>query len=197
MSRPSLRRAVQSLGPYAPQIAGFGSMLLLVAAADLILHATGLSALGLYAGYLGSLLIVVSFAYSARKRKLVRWSSPRRLLTLHKAAAWLGPLLVLIHGGFHLNALLPWLALAAMVAAVASGLTGSYLLQRARAELSSKRKQLIAGGASPAQADQELYHESLAVDVMKRWRVVHMPITTVFAVLTLLHVASVLALWSW
>jgi len=197
MQVPPLHAKLRSLGRYAPQIAGFSSLLLLTATADLILHATGLAVVGRYAGYLGSLLIVVSFVYSLRKRKLILWSSPKRLLSFHKVTAWLGPLLVLIHGGFHLNALLPWLALVAMMVAVASGLTGSHLLQTARAELSSRRKQLIANGTSPTEADQALYHESLAVDMMKRWRVVHLPITTVFAVLALIHVGSVLVLWSW
>ena len=49
----------------------------------------------------------------------------------------------------------------------------------------------------PAQADAALHEEALAVAVMKKWRLVHMPLTSVFGVLVLLHVISVLMFWSW
>ena len=182
---------------YLPDFAAFASMLLLAAVVDIVLHSMDLPQAGQYAGYLGTLLILVSFWYSARKRKLVTWGSPRALLRLHKVTAWLGPVLVLVHGGTHFNALLPWLAMLAMVVVVASGLTGSFLLARARTELSKKRRLLIEGGMSAEEAARALYQEALAVKVMKKWRVVHIPITGVFAVLALLHVVSVLMFRSW
>jgi len=187
----------KQLANYLPDVAAFASMLLLAAVADIVLHSMDLPEVGLYAGYAGSALIVLSFWYSIRKRKMLTWGSPRALLMLHKVAAWLGPVLVLIHGGIHFNAVLPWVAMLSMVVVVASGLTGSFLLGRARGELAEKRRELLAGGASAEEADARLHYEALAVGIMKRWRVAHMPITAVFAVLALLHVATVLMFWSW
>ncbi len=59
------------------------------------------------------------------------------LLRRHERMAWAGSLLVLVHAGVHFNAWLGWLALAAMLINVASGLTGKYLLARARTRLES------------------------------------------------------------
>jgi hypothetical protein len=53
--------------------------------------------------------------------------------------AWLGSLLVLVHAGIHFNALLGWMAVAAMLINVASGLTGKFLVERARRKLSEER----------------------------------------------------------
>ena len=55
--------------------------------------------------------------------------------------AWAGSLLVLVHAGIHFNAILGWLAVWAMLINVASGLTGKFLLQRARAAGWSEARQ--------------------------------------------------------
>ena len=42
-----------------------------------------------------------------------------------------------------------------------------------------------------------MYWDSLAFDVVKRWRVVHLPITLAFAMLATAHIAAELLFWSW
>ena len=42
-----------------------------------------------------------------------------------------------------------------------------------------------------------MYWDSLAFDVVKRWRVVHLPITLAFAMLATAHIVAELLFWSW
>ena len=164
---------------------------------DLVLHRAGLAWVGRWGGLAGSALILASFLYSARKRKLLSVGSPKALLRAHEALGWTGALLVLVHGGIHFNALVPWLALAAMVVVVASGLTGRFLLEDARASLRERAAELKEAGLTPAEVERELLGVSLLVDTMKRWRSVHLPLTMVFAGLALVHVAATLLFWRW
>lgn len=50
-----------------------------------------------------------------RKRKLIAIGKPKALLTLHETFTWLGALMILVHAGVHVYAILPWLELAAMM----------------------------------------------------------------------------------
>ena len=93
--------------------------------------------------------------------------------------------------------MLPWLALMAMLVNVGSGLTGVFLLQRARRGLEDRKAFLLAEGRSPSSVEQDMYWDSITVDMLKKWRVVHLPITLAFGVLTIAHVASILAFWGW
>lgn len=110
---------------------------------------------------------------------------------------WLGALVLLVHGGIHFNALVPWLALVAMLAVVASGLTGKYLLRGARESLREREAALAAQGLGPPAIERELLGHSLLVDTMQQWRRVHMPLTMVFTALAALHLCATLLLWSW
>lgn len=78
------------------------------------------------------ILILLSFGHSLRKRGMMRSDNPIRLLRLHEWLAWSGSTLVLVHAGVHFNALLAWLAVAAMAVNITSGLTGKYLVQRSQ-----------------------------------------------------------------
>ncbi len=168
-----------------PSLALFLALLAGAVLVDLLLHGLGLAWVGRYGGPAGSALIAVSFLYSARKRKLLTGGSPKALLRAHELLGWTGALLILVHGGIHFNALVPWLALAAMVVVVGSGLTGRFLLEDARASLRERAAELKEAGLSPAEVEQELLGVSLLVDTMKRWRSVHLPLTRVFAGLAL------------
>lgn len=110
---------------------------------------------------------------------------------------WLGSLLVLVHAGIHFNAILAWLAIAAMVVNVASGLTGKFLLDSSRNRMEKTRLKLQAKGTSREQLEEQLYWDSLTFDVVKKWRVVHLPITLAFAVLASAHLATVFLFWGW
>lgn len=180
-----------------PSALVFGGLLAAALAVDLALHLAGAVWLGRYLGLVGTALLLASFAYSLRKRKLISIGQPRRLLQAHELLGWVGTVAVLVHGGVHFNAFLPWAALAALVVVVASGLTGRYLLDDARASLASRAAELEAAGRTAPEIEAELLAHAVLVEAMKRWRKVHMPITMVFAGLALVHVAVTLVFWRW
>ena len=107
---------------------------------DALLHVFDLVWIGRYLGIPGTLLIIFSFAYSLRKRQLIKSGTTLRWLRLHERMAWTGSLLILVHAGIHFNAILGWLAVVAMLINVASGLTGKFLLDRSRRRLEEARK---------------------------------------------------------
>jgi hypothetical protein len=159
---------------------------------DLLLHRFGLARVGRDLGWAGALLIVVSFVYSLRKRRWIRIGAPRNWLRLHEVLAWTGALAVLVHAGIHMHALLPWLALLAMLVAVASGVTGRSLLAGARRQLAGRQRRLRESGLSDEEIERTLFLDSLAVRAMEKWRTVHIPLTLNFVILSLLHVATAL-----
>ena len=158
-------------------------------AADAVLHAVGLRWVGVYLGPIGTGMLAVSFLYSLRKRKRITFAQPRQLLELHQALGWFGSLVLLVHGGSHFNALLPWLALVAMVIVAASGMIGAVLLWRA---LEAMRQ---AGKPEGDSARQLL--DAVTVDLMKKWRAVHLPLNAVFLTLATLHIVAALLLRPW
>jgi hypothetical protein len=178
----------------------FGALAALVAAAllvDAVLHVLNAVWVGRYLGIPGLLLIVGSFSYSLRKRKLIGVGNPAGLLRLHERMAWAGCLLVLVHAGIHFNAILGWLAVGAMLINVGSGLTGKFLLRRSRRRLEETSQHLRRQGLSGPELEEYLYWDSLTFDVVKQWRAVHYPITLAFAVLATAHIISVFVFWGW
>ena len=174
--------------------------LALLAAAVLVdygLHTLQLAWVGRYCGIIGSGLLVTSFVYSLRKRKLIKAGSPKALLRSHEMLGWIGALVLLVHGGVHFYALIPWVAVLAMLVVVASGLTGKLLLEDARASLRNREEELKLTGLSSEEIERELLAHSLLVHTMKQWRKVHMPLTMVFLALSLLHVTVTLLFWRW
>jgi hypothetical protein len=105
--------------------------------------------------------------------------------------------MILVHAGFHIYAILPWLALIAMLVNVISGMTGKYLLDSSRRLLADKRQHYQEQGLSDEVIEQRLFWDATTVDTMKQWRVVHLPITLAFAVLGLSHILSILLFWQW
>jgi hypothetical protein len=164
---------------------------------DALLHLLDAVWVGRYLGIPGLILIIASFSYSLSKRKIISVSKPAILLRLHERMAWAGSLLILVHAGIHFNAILPWLATWAMLVNIASGLTGKFLLQRARKRLDETARQIRAQGLSPAETEDRLYWDSLTFDVVSKWRAVHYPITLAFAVLATAHLLSIFFFWGW
>jgi hypothetical protein len=176
------------------------SLLALVALAllfDALLHLLKAVWIGRYLGIPGVLLILGSFGYSLRKRKLIQAGKPADLLRLHERMAWAGSLLVLVHAGIHFNAILGWLAIWAMLINVASGLTGKFLLQRARRRLEEAREAMRRQGLSAEELEDSTYWDTLTFDVVKQWRAVHFPIAFAFGVLALAHITAVFWHWGW
>lgn len=169
----------------------------LALAVDAALHLSGQVWIGRWLGIPGLALILSSFAYSLRKRKIISTGQPVKLLRRHERMAWIGSLLVLVHGGIHFNALLPWLALIAMLVNVASGLTGKYLLGRARKSIEAARLRLAEAHVSAEDIEKRLHRDSLTYGFVKKWRVVHVPITLAFAVLAPAHLVATALFWDW
>lgn len=165
--------------------------------ADAALHIFDQVWVGRWLGIPGLALILGSFAYSLRKRKITTGGNPAVLLRRHERMTWAGSLLILVHAGIHFNSLLAWLALAAMLVNIASGLTGKYLLRRARLRLEAARQKLTDDGLTPAEVTDRLYRDSLTLDFVKQWRVVHVPITLAFAVLATAHLVATALFWDW
>jgi len=180
-----------------PFYLSLGTLALSTLAIDALLHLLDAVWIGRYLGIPGTLLILGSFGYSLRKRKLISKGQPMTLLRLHERMAWTGALLILVHAGIHFNAILGWLAVWAMLINVGSGLTGKYLLQRSRKRLEQTKVQLREQGLSPGKIEEHLYWDSITVDVVKQWRSVHFPITLAFAVLALGHIIAVFLFWAW
>jgi hypothetical protein len=166
-------------------------------AVDALLHYLNLVWIGRYLGIPGVLLIIGSFGYSLRKRKLIATGTPIKLLRLHEQMAWAGSLLILVHAGIHFNAILGWLAIWAMLVNIVSGLTGKYLLARARRRLELARSSMREQGLSEQAMTDQLYWDSLTFDTVKQWRLVHYPISLAFAVLALAHLVSIFLFWDW
>lgn len=180
-----------------PFVLSFSALALLALLADAALHLLDLAWIGRYLGIPGSLLIIGSFGYSMRKRKLIRSGNPMQLLRWHEGMAWLGSLLVLVHAGIHFNAILGWLAVWAMLVNVGSGLTGKFLLDRSRRRLEEARQRMRAGGLPADEVADRMYWDSLTFDAVRKWRAVHFPITLAFAVLALGHIVAVFLFWGW
>ncbi|MEI6668385.1 MAG: hypothetical protein WCP29_09540 [Acidobacteriota bacterium] len=175
----------------------YGALVAAALVIDVALHAGNLIWVGRYLGMIGSVTIVVSFAYSLRKRRIIPIGSPNQLLRAHEWLGWVGALMVLVHGGVHFNAWLPWVALLSMMAVVASGLTGKFLLQDAQASLRGRAAELTSQGLHEAEVEKQLLLHSLLVDTMKSWRLVHMPLTMVFTGLAVIHIIAILLFWRW
>ena len=179
----------------------FGLILGLLAVAtlagDYVLHQFHLVWVGRYLGIPGTLLILGSLYYSARKRKWVTSGNPQTLLRLHEFGTWLGSAMVLIHSGIHFNAILPWLATFAMGINVVSGLVGKILLKQSQIFVKTEREKFNAQGMSAGEIERSIYWDSVALKAMAQWRKVHIPISIVFAVLAIGHIFSIFLFWEW
>jgi cytochrome b561 len=174
----------------APAVLGYLGLIAATILLDVILHRAGLMWIGLYLGPAGTGLIALSFLYSLRKRKKISFGAPRKLLELHETLSWVGALLILVHAGIHINAIIPWLAVLAMLVVVASGFTGSVLVKRATDVLKAQKASGVAG-------EDNTVLDAMTLDLMKKWRLVHMPINAVFLALFAVHLAAVLLFRHW
>ncbi len=174
-----------------PFIQWYALMILIAIVIDYFLHRWHFEHAGLYFGYVGTIIIVLSFVYSLRKRKIIKNGSPKQLLQIHEYMSWAGSIMVLVHAGIHFNAILPWLAIVMMLIAVASGLIGKFLLKSATETLKEKKQLLMEGGMTKEEAEKKLFFDSITVDLMKKWRVVHLPITLFLGILVLMHLITV------
>lgn len=180
-----------------PFLLSFSALAAATLLLDALLHTFNLVWIGRYLGIAGTLLILGSFRYSLRKRKIITTGNPVSLLRLHEYLAWLGSLLILVHAGIHFNSILGWLAVGAMLVNILSGLAGKFLLDRARRRMLESREKMLRQGVPASELDERVYLDTLTFDVVKQWRAVHFPITLAFAVLALAHIIAVFLFWGW
>jgi len=180
-----------------PFLSMFVGLIILTSIFDALLHYFDLIWVGRFLGIPGSLLILLSFIYSLRKRKVIQFSKPKTLLLVHKTLTLAGALMILVHAGIHVYTWLPWLALLAMLINVISGLTGQFLLARARRFLDAKKEAYAEQGLAPEVVEKKLFRDAITVELMKKWRTIHIPITLAFAVLAITHIVSILVFWEW
>ncbi len=180
-----------------PFVVILGTLFLATIITDAILHLLDLTWIGRWLGIPGVILILLSFLYSLRKRKKISFGKPKTLLALHETMAWVGALMILVHAGIHIYTILPWLALVAMLINIISGMTGKYLLDRSRRFLADKKQHYLQKGLSEEETEKAMFWDATTYDIMKKWRVVHLPITLAFAVLSLTHIFSIFVFWQW
>jgi hypothetical protein len=180
-----------------PFLLSFIALVIATMVLDAVLHFLNVVWIGRYLGIVGTLLIVFSFRYSLRKRKLITSGNPVTLLRWHEYLAWLGSLLILVHAGIHFNSILGWLAVGAMLINIGSGLAGKFLLERARKRMLETRQTMLRQGVPETELEEQVYLDTMTFDVVKKWRAVHFPITLAFGVLALAHIIAVFLFWGW
>lgn len=163
----------------------------------ILFQAAGFKWILRYSGIAGTFLILLSFVYSLRKRKVINFGKAKLLLQIHELLAWTGALMILVHAGIDFDAVIPRMAMFAMLIVVASGITGKYLLKDARESIKSRRTELKARNLSEEEIEKELFSLSLLANKMQMWRSVHIPLTVIFAAFALLHIIFTLLFWRW
>ncbi|MBV1932879.1 MAG: hypothetical protein KUG71_14315, partial [Porticoccaceae bacterium] len=161
------------------------------------LHLFDLVWVGRYLGIPGTILILLSFVYSLRKRKIITFGKPKTFLAVHKMLTFTGAMMILVHAGIHIYAVLPWLALLAMLVNVISGLTGQFLLTRSWQHIENRKAVYADQGFSEEVIDKKLFWDATTFELMKKWRIIHLPISVAFAVATLVHILSIFLFWQW
>lgn len=147
----------------------------------------------LFTGITGIVLIILSFAYSMRKRKwLITFGSPKYWLLLHEWLSIGGTFLIFVHTGTHFSALVPVITLICMFTAFISGLAGRYVYNDMRAALKEKRKGLENQGVAVGEIEQNLWSLAVTSSALSKWRALHRPIVLLLALMVLYHAVSAL-----
>jgi len=176
-----------------PFVSSFVSLLLIALVIDLVLYSVNLGYLKRWAGPIGVLLLVLSFAYSVRRKRLLVKGKLPHWLRLHEFLAWAGTLTLVVHAGLKVNAILPWIALFTLLLSTASGLTGTYILQRAKKKYQQSQRKMDPNNL--AAIETHLIEGTLKIKALSGWRQRHIPITLAFFVTAMLHIGSILFLW--
>jgi hypothetical protein len=143
-------------------------------------------------GWIGLAVILLVFVYPIRKRVGRNRTWPRGWFQVHMVAGVVGPLLILVHAGAHLHALVPILAMVAMGIVALSGIIGQAVHYLALRTLNEERRQFLQQGVSPDEAEARLHDEASREETFRVWQLIHAPMTLMFMVLVALHVIGTL-----
>ncbi len=143
-------------------------------------------------GWVGLLLILLVLAYPFRKRHKPgqRWS--KSLFQVHIVGGLAGPLLILLHAGAHLHALIPVLAMVTMGLVVLSGIVGQALHALALRSMNEQRRLLLHQGLPEPEVETRLHVLAKQEETFRLWQVVHGPLTVTFVALAILHIGGAL-----
>lgn len=143
-------------------------------------------------GWVGLLLILLVLAYPFRKRHKPgqRWS--KSWFYVHIVCGIVGPLLILLHAGAHLHALIPVLAMLTMGIVVLSGIVGQALHALALRSMNEQRRLLLHQGLPEPEVETRLHVLAKQEETFRLWQVVHGPLTVTFVALAILHIGGVL-----
>lgn len=143
-------------------------------------------------GWVGLAVIMTVFVYSVKKRYARKSGWPKGWFLMHKVAGIVGPLLIVTHAGPHFHALVPILALLAMVIVTVSGVIGVAVHRKVRSLLNTKREELVAQGLSHQEVDERLFDLASDEETFRIWQIIHMPMVMIFLVLVIAHIFSAL-----
>jgi len=134
----------------------------------------------LFSGYLGTGLMLLSMAYSLRKRWFKLPGSLKTWLTIHEYASFFGTLLIFFHAAARFRALAPTVALLLLAVVVISGFAGREIyLDLARCRETVRRR----------------LHSSRVMEGagrrLRSWRTMHVKLSVGLFVFALLHLTLV------
>ncbi|MEQ1803117.1 MAG: hypothetical protein ABL989_14410 [Gammaproteobacteria bacterium] len=143
-------------------------------------------------GWLALLATLAVLAYSWTKRvpRLRRWQPVA--FKLHMAGGVLAPVMVLVHSGIHLHALVPVIATLAMLAVSLSGVIGKAVHFFAVRRLREERKDLATVGLTKEEIEDRLESLAAAAETFRVWQFLHAPVTVIFLAALGAHVAGAL-----
>jgi hypothetical protein len=158
---------------------------------ETILDMYGIRGHRLFTGIVGTLVLILSFGYSLKKRKkLLVVGKIKSWLLAHEWLAIVGSVIIFIHTGTHLKAIVPIITLILMFTAFLSGLIGRYVYDKARGRLTMQREELKKEGLSESDIEQRLWALIITSNALSKWRAVHKPIVSILAVMILYHTVS-------
>jgi len=140
-------------------------------------------------GWVGFAVTLLVFGYSICKR----WGRkpwPRRWFLVHQGAGTVGPVLLLVHSGAHVHAIVPVLALFTLWIILISGIVGQALHYYAFRTLHERRQGWLDAGVPEAEVDRRMRTEEAIEHRFRWWQYAHAPLTITFLILTALHVCG-------
>lgn len=158
-----------------------------------ILDLFGVRGHRLLTGIGGTLLVILSFGYSMRKRKkLFKSGGMKGWLRGHEWLAIGGTVIIFVHTGTHFHSIVAIITLIFMFIAFISGLIGRYVYDNVRAELKLKKESLKRDGLSDKEIEENLTGLATASDALSKWRLYHMPVISILGVMVVYHAISAL-----
>lgn len=142
---------------------------------------TATSRLGYWLGVVGGSAMLVVFLYPMRKRLgfMRAWGAAKPWFVAHMVCGIVGPLIVLVHSGFHIGSINAGVAMFCMLTVAASGIVGRFVYVRIHHGLSGAHWTLAelqaAVGASDAQVHSRL---AFAPGVEQRLHALHTRLMT-------------------